>query len=102
MLVVEHQVADWRNGHKKTCKTRRSKPSMVKVDLVLQPIEKSNSIGMLELAKLFKLVHKNMPQENKEGALWKIIHVCELIVKQGNLDYKPLFEYSTCFKRMGK
>jgi hypothetical protein len=45
---------------------------------------------MLELAELFKSVHKDMPEENKEGALRKVIHVCELIIKRGNPDNIPI------------
>ncbi|KAG0581440.1 hypothetical protein KC19_4G251900 [Ceratodon purpureus] len=86
----EHQAADWRNGHRETCKTGGSRPSGVKAGPVLEPGERPLSIEMLELAELFKSVHKDMPEENKEGALRKVIHVCELIIKRGNPDNIPI------------
>ena len=86
----EHQAADWRNGHRETCKTGGSKPSVVKAGPVLEPGERPLSVEMLELAELFKSVHKDMPEENKEGALRKVIHVCELIIKRGNPDNIPI------------
>lgn len=89
----EHQAADWRNGHKEACKTGvTQKPQTVQVAPreILEPGERPLSIEMLELAELFKSVHKDMPEENKEGALRKVIHVCELIIKRGNPDNIPI------------
>lgn len=91
----EHQSADWRNGHKETCKTGGSRPPTTTAPSpppreILEPGERPLSIEMLELAELFKSVHKDMPEENKEGALRKVIHVCELIIKRGNPDNIPI------------
>lgn len=90
----EHQSADWRNGHKETCKTGGSPRPAAAVQVapreILEPGERPLSIEMLELAELFKSVHKDMPEENKEGALRKVIHVCELIIKRGNPDNIPI------------
>lgn len=90
----EHQSADWRNGHKETCKTGSSPKPAAVVQVapreILEPGERPLSIEMLELAELFKSVHKDMPEENKEGALRKVIHVCELIIKRGNPDNIPI------------
>lgn len=91
----EHQSADWRNGHKETCKAGGTQRSSVAATSaapreILEPGERPLSIEMLELAELFKSVHKDMPEENKEGALRKVIHVCELIIKRGNPDNIPI------------
>lgn len=48
---------------------------------ILELGERFFSIEMFELVELFKLVYKDMLEENKEGVFWKVIYVCELIIK---------------------
>lgn len=87
----EHQRADWLNGHKESCKAPGSEkqPTLVGLSPV-QTSEKPLELEMLELSEIFRSVHKDMPEENKEVRLRKVIHVCEQIIRRGNPDNIPI------------
>lgn len=87
----EHQRADWLNGHRESCKAPGSDKQLALVGLSpVQTSEKPLGLEMLELLEIFRSVHKDMPEENKEVTLRKVIHVCEQIIRRGNPDNIPI------------